>query len=114
MCAYCKQYAGIELLTLEHIKPLSKGGENSRNNVIAVCGYCNAQKRNQEGDVTLRTYPFIEKENCHIGIWDVAKLLGYNFDTQVQELIRKGRVKPVGIWNKNCKTPLFLRKEFEK
>jgi len=111
-CCYCKQYASIELLTLDHIVPLSKGGAHAADNVAVACGYCNAQKKNQSGNIKLRIYPFIEKDD-HFEIWDVVRLLGFKFETEVQALVRKGHIIPAGIWRKNCRTPLFSRSDIE-
>lgn len=42
-CAYCGKDA--EVLEIEHIIPLSKGGENTFSNVVPSCVQCNRKKR---------------------------------------------------------------------
>lgn len=43
-CEYCKK---TENLTLDHIIPVSRGGENTLSNVTVACQYCNASKHNK-------------------------------------------------------------------
>lgn len=33
-----------EELTLDHVQPLSRGGDNSAGNLVAACAVCNARK----------------------------------------------------------------------
>lgn len=41
-CYYCNVSCDLEL---EHVMPLSKGGEHSRKNVVGACQKCNAKKQ---------------------------------------------------------------------
>lgn len=41
ICAYCNEHA---TLTMDHIEPLSLGGDHDVDNVAAVCSTCNASK----------------------------------------------------------------------
>jgi 5-methylcytosine-specific restriction endonuclease McrA len=41
-CAYC---GSTSKLTVEHMQPLSRGGQHSRDNVVPACARCNTQKR---------------------------------------------------------------------
>jgi 5-methylcytosine-specific restriction endonuclease McrA len=51
LCAYCGQhFANFARLSRDHIKPKSRGGENTWMNVVTACRECNAQK----GDKTLK------------------------------------------------------------
>jgi 5-methylcytosine-specific restriction endonuclease McrA len=43
-CAYCEDR---EDLTLDHIRPLGKGGTNDRWNIQTLCHFCNNAKGNQ-------------------------------------------------------------------
>ena len=45
-CIYCK--TDNKKLTLEHITPLTKGGENSFSNCAMACINCNSSKRNKD------------------------------------------------------------------
>jgi 5-methylcytosine-specific restriction endonuclease McrA len=48
-CAYCqrrmvKKRGQLNSVTLEHRKPLSRGGNHSRKNLLATCAMCNRLK----------------------------------------------------------------------
>ena len=43
-CLYC---GATENLTLDHIMPQSRGGENSWENLVTCCGSCNVKKGNR-------------------------------------------------------------------
>lgn len=46
-CAYC----GTDIdIGIEHIIPLSKGGEHIASNIVPACQSCNSSKRNKTGD----------------------------------------------------------------
>lgn len=40
-CSYC---GCIKNLTLDHVKPLYRGGENTIDNILVCCGPCNSSK----------------------------------------------------------------------
>jgi 5-methylcytosine-specific restriction endonuclease McrA len=44
-CQYCGKVLPAKDLTLEHIRPVSKGGESSWENVVLACVPCNKRKR---------------------------------------------------------------------
>lgn len=47
ICGYClTKLEHFDLMTLDHIKPKSKGGTMARENLIGVCFNCNQLKRN--------------------------------------------------------------------
>ena len=47
VCHYCgKQIANKEDLTVDHVIPISKGGENSTDNFVIACKACNREKAN--------------------------------------------------------------------
>lgn len=48
-CVYCDSK---EDLTIDHVKPKSKGGKNSWDNLVTCCGTCNVTK----GDKPLETF----------------------------------------------------------
>ena len=43
-CQYCGQVFERRALTLDHVKPKSKGGENSWENLVTACSPCNTSK----------------------------------------------------------------------
>lgn len=44
VCVYCAQPFPAEELTLDHVQPRVRGGDNSGGNVVTACGACNALK----------------------------------------------------------------------
>lgn len=52
-CQYCGKSAPEVILHVDHIKPVSKGGDNSMVNLVTACDSCNLGKSNVEiGDDT--------------------------------------------------------------
>ncbi len=45
ICHYCGQQFAPEVLTMDHLVPLSRGGKASRNNVVPACKECNSRKK---------------------------------------------------------------------
>lgn len=46
-CHYCKKQLTRFSATLDHIQPVSKGGDNSFDNLITACLHCNSQRGNR-------------------------------------------------------------------
>ncbi len=44
ICHYCQTVVGASSLTMDHIVPLARGGESSKNNIVAACRPCNQKK----------------------------------------------------------------------
>lgn len=45
VCYYCGQTMPPAELTMDHIVPLSRGGQTTRTNVVPACKTCNTKKR---------------------------------------------------------------------
>lgn len=43
-CVYCGEQFPPEALTLDHVQPRLRGGDQSEGNLVAACGPCNADK----------------------------------------------------------------------
>lgn len=43
-CFYCSRLVKVEDATLDHVQPVSKGGDNSVHNKVVCCGLCNQCK----------------------------------------------------------------------
>ena len=43
-CVYCGQHFPAEQLTVDHVQPRVRGGDNSAGNVVTACGGCNVLK----------------------------------------------------------------------
>ena len=44
VCIYCDEPLTPETMTIDHITPRSKGGQNTRGNIAACCRACNLAK----------------------------------------------------------------------
>lgn len=47
-CHYCGESVGIDKLIPDHVIPLSKGGPNSIDNIVASCRFCNQSKHDKD------------------------------------------------------------------
>ncbi len=47
LCHYCEIILTVENYTIDHIKPLSRGGQNIKSNRVPCCQQCNTDKGNQ-------------------------------------------------------------------
>lgn len=54
-CAYCGKKLSLGKMTKDHIKPLSRGGKNDLNNIVAACRSCNEKK----GDCRMKEWRMI-------------------------------------------------------
>lgn len=45
ICYHCEQRFDAELLTMDHVLPLARGGKSSRKNVVVACKDCNSKKK---------------------------------------------------------------------
>lgn len=61
-CVFCGVQLPAPKLTLDHVRPRSKGGETSFTNCVAACEPCNRKKSNlsvEEAGMKLRYQPYI-------------------------------------------------------
>jgi len=61
-CAYCGQSPPSVVLEIDHIEPLSRGGEDGLNNYITACFDCNRGKK----DIPLNKIPSKLSENLEV------------------------------------------------
>lgn len=47
-CWYCGRHMPPEQLTIDHVFPRSKGGNNQMDNLIMVCQSCNSSKGSKD------------------------------------------------------------------
>ncbi|GAB6195298.1 HNH endonuclease [Lysobacter xanthus] len=61
LCLYCGEAFPRSQLTRDHVMPISKGGRDSWENVVAACFPCNSRKRNrtpQQAGMPLLAVPY--------------------------------------------------------
>lgn len=73
-CAYCGRPPiddnSLTELTIDHVRPKSRGGEDRTSNVIPACASCNQAKSSQEWVAWYRMQPFYSIEGeLHIRQW---------------------------------------------
>jgi len=44
-CHYCGEKFASDLLTMDHVVPLSRGGRSTKGNTVASCKECNTKKK---------------------------------------------------------------------
>ena len=45
VCQFCGRKVGAGLLTMDHIVPISRGGETTKGNIAVACKECNNKKK---------------------------------------------------------------------
>jgi 5-methylcytosine-specific restriction endonuclease McrA len=61
-CAYCGEVFPIEELTLDHVEPRLRGGDQSEGNLVTACRACNTRKGSQPAWAFLAARP-VERAN---------------------------------------------------
>ena len=46
ICHYCHRKVPVKELTMDHIIPLSRGGQSTKGNLVPCCKECNTAKKN--------------------------------------------------------------------
>ncbi len=46
ICWYCGRKVGTQMLTMDHLVPLARGGKSTRGNLVPACKECNTRKKN--------------------------------------------------------------------
>lgn len=80
ICQYCSKKIQSSEITLDHIFPKSRGGDNTWTNLVTCCKKCNQKKRNRtpkEADMKLCKKPVKPKTsilrytNSIVPIWNI-------------------------------------------
>jgi 5-methylcytosine-specific restriction endonuclease McrA len=46
VCYYCSELVAPDLVTMDHVVPMAKGGLSTKNNLVVACKPCNNKKKN--------------------------------------------------------------------
>lgn len=79
-CQYCFTDLVYHNITIEHLLPVSRGGETSYRNCVAACRPCNRRKANQtpdEAGMKLRRQP---TDPSPLHFWDVKRSTAWHDD----------------------------------
>lgn len=77
LCAYCGNSFHDSQLTLDHVIPSSRGGDNSWKNLISACFPCNNRKGSRtpdEAGMPLRFKPFVPTKAQYLNFTQPVKL----------------------------------------
>ncbi|MBV9772874.1 MAG: HNH endonuclease [Gemmatimonadetes bacterium] len=70
-CVYCGEVFPFEKLTLDHVQPRMRGGDDSPGNLVTACGPCNTRKGSRPAWSFLSDLP-LERANFlrfATGVW---------------------------------------------
>lgn len=86
-CFYCRRHVGTQALVIDHRIAISRGGTNTKDNVVAACARCNHRKGPRDRpDVERIEVERIDSDELHV-------MLGAHrirmFDYEVDRLIVK-------------------------
>jgi 5-methylcytosine-specific restriction endonuclease McrA len=81
LCCYCGQELAPTHLTLDHVVPLSKGGQKTWENLVTCCESCNFKK----GDKSLKQLGWKQKYQAHKPVVSILQLLKYAKDFDYPE-----------------------------
>jgi 5-methylcytosine-specific restriction endonuclease McrA len=74
-CQYCAARPGLKQLSIDHVIPVSKGGENSWENCVVSCVRCNTRKGNrtpEQANMPLLNEPVRPNWNDGVGVGERA------------------------------------------
>lgn len=105
-CVYCGS-SYVKSLTLDHVIPQSKGGENAWDNLVTACRTCNSEK----ADLTLEEYgkEIVEPKRPHYLMlmkqltyipkeWETFLFFQQDIKNKVRIFKYKKEIKIVGRW----------------
>ncbi|HLU77238.1 MAG TPA: HNH endonuclease [Burkholderiales bacterium] len=94
LCAYCGGEFSFVRLTRDHIRPVSRGGQDTWMNVVTACRHCNGLKRNrtpEEAGIQLRYAPYVPNKAEYL-ILTNRKILADQMEFLVQHVAANSRV----------------------
>lgn len=78
VCPICKRNVGFYEFVIDHILPISKGGEHTKSNVQAICYDCNGKKG---------SFPDHLRNEGWVRQWEAAEILG-TYPAKIVKLFR--------------------------
>jgi len=67
-CVYCGRVFPLEMLTVDHVQPIAKQGDNSPGNLVTACSACNTRKGCRSAWEWLRDNPDERKNFLRLAI----------------------------------------------
>lgn len=78
-CLYCGRFFGEDYLSRDHVHPISRGGRDRWNNVVAACKRCNQHKGNRllsETGMELLALPFCPNTAEYLALINSDRIRG--------------------------------------
>jgi 5-methylcytosine-specific restriction endonuclease McrA len=79
MCLYCGKQLGDSDLTRDHVVPVSRGGSNQWDNVVASCRRCNHFKGSrllEDTSLELLALPYVPNYSEYLALINSGRILG--------------------------------------
>jgi 5-methylcytosine-specific restriction endonuclease McrA len=73
-CRYCDKILRINTIVCDHIVPLSKGGDSTRENLQLICRSCNSRKGPLKEEDFLKIVKWISKQSMEVKDYLLRKL----------------------------------------
>ena len=73
-CRYCDKTLRINTMVCDHIVPLSKGGDSTKENLQLICRSCNSRKGPLKEEDFLRIVKWISKQSMEVKDYLLRKL----------------------------------------
>jgi 5-methylcytosine-specific restriction endonuclease McrA len=94
-CMYCAKKFPANLLTRDHIVPISRGGKDRWANVVAACRRCNQHKANfmlEEINMELVALPYRPNNAEYLALINSRRILGDQMDFLRAQFSRNSRL----------------------
>ena len=82
-CLYCGNPFSDAMLTRDHVVPVSKGGSDLWDNVVASCKRCNHRKGNrllEDTEIELLALPYVPNYAEYLALTNSGRILGDQMD----------------------------------
>lgn len=84
-CAHCGKPISVKTMTVEHVIPISKGGTNELENLVALCECCNKEKSNKV--VNASYYPWLRVEHSDSIHSEISRYTDNPYNVTAKNLI---------------------------
>ena len=97
VCLYCGRVFDGADLSRDHVKPISKGGEDHWGNVLTACKRCNAHKGNlalEDCGMQLLALPYVPNHAEYLALTHSGRILGDQMILLKRQFSARSRLLP--------------------
>ncbi len=90
ICQYCTKSYGAKDLTLDHVLPVSKGGQKTWTNIVTACRKCNQKKGNktlESSGMQLLNKPYAPRWRPDLRVDDANDDIPYSWQVYLKYLL---------------------------